>query len=170
MKQLAMMRHAKSDWGHPGLTDFDRPLNKRGRKAARAIGKELRHREIAFDQVVSSPAQRAKESVERLTDGLEYEPHVRFEPQMYLPTTETLTKVIQALPDEAKTVMIVGHNPGFHDLVLRLTKDDDDGHRERICGNFPTAAFSLISFPVERWGDIRPATGEIRELILPREL
>ena len=170
MKQLAMMRHAKSDWGHPGLTDFDRPLNKRGRKAARAIGKALRHREITFDEVVSSPAQRAKETVERLADGLKYQPKVRFEPAMYLPSTSTLTNVIHALPDDLATIMIVGHNPGFHDLVLRLTREDGDGHRQRIEGNFPTAAFSLISFPVERWADIEPAIGEIRELILPREL
>ncbi|HET7710110.1 MAG TPA: histidine phosphatase family protein [Sphingomicrobium sp.] len=170
MKQLAILRHAKSDWGNPGLTDFDRPLNKRGRKAAKKVGRELHSRGLTFDQIVCSPAARARETVERFAIGFEGVPEVRFEPNLYMCSTGTLISVINALPDDARTVMIVGHNPGFHDIVLRMTKPDGDGMREKVGANYPTGAFALIDFPVEHWADVEPATGEIRQVIFPREL
>ena len=170
MKQLAILRHAKSDWGNPGLTDFDRPLNKRGRKAAKKIGRELKGRGLAFDQIVSSPAQRAKETVERFRIGYEQDCSVRFDPTIYLASTGTLLGLVNGLPDDAGTVMIVGHNPGFHDIVLRLTRENGDGLREKVGANFPTGAFALIDFPADKWADVEPATGEIRQVIFPREL
>ena len=170
MKQLAILRHAKSDWGNPGLTDFDRPLNKRGRKAAKKIGRILRERGLSFSQIVSSPAQRAKETVERFRIGYEQDCDVRFEPTIYLASTGTLLGLVNGLPDDAGTVMIVGHNPGFHDIVLRLTRETGDGLRNKVGANFPTGAFALIDFPADKWAEVEPATGEIRQVIFPREL
>jgi phosphohistidine phosphatase len=170
MKQLAILRHAKSDWGNPGLTDFDRPLNKRGRKAAKKMGRILRERGLAFGRIVSSPAQRAKETVERFRIGYEQDCDVRFEPSIYLASTGTLLGLVNGLPDDAGTVMIVGHNPGFHDIVLRLTRENGDGLRDKVGANFPTGAFALIDFPVDKWADVQPASGEIRQVIFPREI
>ncbi|HVH37004.1 MAG TPA: histidine phosphatase family protein [Sphingomicrobium sp.] len=170
MKQLAIFRHAKSDWGNPGLTDFDRPLNKRGRKAAKKVGRELKSRGLALDQIVCSPATRAKETVERFAVGYESVPAVSYEPKLYMCSTGTLIEIINALPDEAGTVMIVGHNPGFHDIVLRMTRPDGNGMREKVGANYPTGAFALIDFPVGSWAEVEPATGEIRQVIFPREL
>ena len=170
MKQLAILRHAKSDWGNPGLTDFDRQLNKRGRKAAKKMGRILRERGLAFGQIVSSPAQRAKETVERFRIGYEQDCDVRFEPSIYLASTGTLLGLVNGLPDDAGTVMIVGHNPGFHDIVLRLTRENGDGQRDKVGANFPTGAFALIDFPVDKWADVQPASGEIRQVIFPREI
>lgn len=170
MKQLAIFRHAKSDWGNPGQTDFERPLNKRGRKAAKKVGRALRSRGFAFDQIVSSPATRARETVERFGIGYEQIPEVRLEPRLYMCSTGTLMELINGLPDDARTVMIVGHNPGFHDIVLRMTKADGNGFREKVGANYPTGAFALIDFPVEHWADVEPASGEIRQVIFPREL
>jgi phosphohistidine phosphatase len=170
MKQLAILRHAKSDWGNPGLTDFDRPLNKRGRKAAKKVGRELLSRGLTFDRIVSSPATRARETVERFGLGYGQNPEVCFEPGLYMCSTGTLIGVINALPDAAQTVMIVGHNPGFHDIVLRMTKLDGDGLRDKVGANFPTGAFALIDFPVDHWAEVEPASGEIRQVIFPREL
>jgi len=170
MKQLAILRHAKSDWGNPGLTDFDRPLNKRGRKAAKKIGRVLKERGLAFGQIVTSPAQRAKETVERFLIGYEQDLDVRFEPTIYLASTGTLLGLVNGLPDDAGTVMIVGHNPGFHDIVLRLTRENDDGLRDKVGANFPTGAFALIDFPADKWVDVEPASGEIRQVIFPREI
>jgi len=170
MKQLAIFRHAKSDWGNPGQTDFERPLNKRGRKAAKKVGRVLREQGFACDQIVCSPATRAKETVERFEKGYESLPALSFEPRLYMCSTGTLIEVINALPDEAQTVMIVGHNPGFHDIVLRMTKSDGNGYREKVGANYPTGAFALIHFPVECWADVDPSSGEIRQVIFPREL
>ena len=170
MKQLAILRHAKSDWGNPGQTDFERPLNKRGRKAGKKVGRELRTRGLTFDLIVSSPATRARETVERFEKGYESLPAVAIEPRLYMCATGTLIEVINGLPDDAQTVMIVGHNPGFHDIVLRMTRANGNGLREKVGANYPTGAFALIDFPVEHWADIEPATGEIRQVIFPREL
>ncbi|HEX6218263.1 MAG TPA: histidine phosphatase family protein [Sphingomicrobium sp.] len=170
MKQLAILRHAKSDWGNPGLTDFDRPLNKRGRKAAKKVGRELNQRGLAFDLVVSSPATRARETVERFCLGFEHPLSVQFEPAIYLASTGALLGVINALPEETGTVLIVGHNPGFHDIVLRLTREDSNGFRHKVGANYPTGAFALIDFPAGKWADVTPASGEIRQVIFPREL
>ena len=170
MKQLAIFRHAKSDWGNPGQTDFERPLNKRGRKAAKKVGRELRNRGLSFDEIVSSPAARARETVERFCLGFEHAISVRFEPTIYLASTGTLIGLINGLADEANAVMIVGHNPGFHDIVLRMTKPDEHCLRERVVANFPTGAFALVDFPVDRWADVEPSTGEIRQVVFPREL
>ena len=170
MKQLAIFRHAKSDWGNPGLTDFDRPLNKRGRKAAKKVGRELLGRGLTFDQIVSSPATRAQQTVERFSEGYGAVPQVRFEPTLYMCSTGTLIGIINALPDDAQRVMIVGHNPSFHDIVLRMTKSDVNGMRDKVGANYPTGAFALIDFPVERWAEVEPASGEIRQVIFPREL
>jgi len=170
MKQLAIFRHAKSDWGNPGQTDFERPLNKRGRKAAKKVGRELRSRGLTFDQIVSSPATRARETVDRFALGYEAMPEVRLEPSLYMCSTGTLISVINCLPDDAGTVMIVGHNPGFHDIVLRMTKPDGNGLRAKVGANYPTGAFALIDFAVNRWADVEPSSGEIRQVIFPREL
>ena len=170
MKQLAILRHAKSDWGNPGQTDFERPLNKRGRKAAKKVGRELKRRGLAFDQIVCSPATRAKETVERFENGYESLPPVSFEPKLYMCSTGTLIDIICGLPDDRQIVMIVGHNPGFHDIVLRMTRADGNGMRDKVGANYPTGAFALIDFPVDRWADVEPGSGEIREVIFPREL
>ena len=170
MKQLAILRHAKSDWGNPGQTDFERPLNKRGRKAAKKVGRVLREQGLTFDAIVSSPATRAKETVERFAIGYESLPRLHFEPAIYLSSTGTLIGIINGLPEDAETVMIVGHNPGFHDIVLRMTKENGNGLREKVGANYPTGAFALIDFAVERWADVEPASGEIRQVIFPREL
>jgi phosphohistidine phosphatase len=170
MKQLAILRHAKSDWGNPGQTDFERPLNKRGRKAAKKVGRALKAGGFACDQIVSSPATRARETVERFEIGYESLPPVRYEPNLYMCSTGSLISVINALPDDAETVMIVGHNPGFHDIVLRMTKENGNGLREKVGANYPTGAFALIQFPADSWAEVEPASGEIKQVIFPREI
>ena len=170
MKQLAILRHAKSDWGNPGQTDFERPLNKRGRKAAKKVGRALKAQGFACDRIICSPATRARETVERFEKGYESLPPVSFEPKLYMCATGTLIDVINGLPDDAGTVMIVGHNPGFHDIVLRMTRANGNGLREKVGANYPTGAFALIEFPAERWAQVEPSTGEIRQVIFPREL
>ena len=170
MKRLTIIRHAKSDWGDPGLDDFDRPLNERGRKAARRVGEELKRRKIAFDQVIASPAVRVRQTLERLVDGYGRDLVVRFAPDLYLAGSGDLLTMVQRLPDELERPLIVGHNPGLETLVHNLAREDDGGLRAKVAGKFPTGAAAVIDFGANRWSEVRPATGTIAELILPREL
>ena len=170
MKRLTILRHAKSSWGDPRLDDFDRPLNERGRKAAALVGKELKRRKLAFDPVMASPAVRVRQTLERLAEGYGKELTVRFVPELYLASSDDLLRMIQELPEELERPLIAGHNPGLQMLVHSLARDDNDGLRAKVAGKFPTGAAAVIDFGANRWSEVRPGTGTIAELILPREI
>ncbi len=99
MKRLTLLRHAKSSWDAPGLQDFDRPLNKRGREAARLVGRELSRRKLRFDLVLASPAMRVRETLEELADGFGSALDIRFEPRIYLADPDTLLDLVRGLSD-----------------------------------------------------------------------
>ncbi len=169
MKRLAILRHAKSSWDQAGLDDFQRPLNGRGRKAARRMGREMKRRGIAFDLVLASPATRVRETIEGVAQEYPgFDRNLRFEESIYLADSSTLIDLVHAFPDEIETALIVGHNPGLERLVLQLTRDSE--RRSRVAEGYPTAALALIEFAPDRWQSVEPGSGDLVELILPREL
>lgn len=168
MKRLTILRHAKSDWGDAKLDDFDRPLNDRGWKAARRMGSELKHRGIKFDLIIASPAARARETLDGLTEKLKPNVEIRFEPRMYLASEEDLLEIVRDLPESVDAPLFVGHNPGMHQLVLDLTREGSE--RSQIVHKFPTAALAQIELPADRWRDVSQGSGKIAALILSREL
>lgn len=170
MTILAIMRHAKSDWGQPALADFDRPLNERGRKAAKRVGRELKDRRVRFDRVIASPAVRVRETLERLERGYGKQFPVEFDPRVYDATLPTLLELVRTIPGRFHAPLLIGHNPGLHQLALALTSADASSLRDKLTENFPTGALALIEFPAVRWDEIAETTGIVRELILPREL
>lgn len=170
MKRLAILRHAKSSWDDPGLDDFNRPLNERGWKAARRMGRELKHRGLRFDLVLSSTAARTRETIDGIQEKYEFDAPIMFEPQLYLASSADLLQIVRGLDEMVKAPLIVGHNPGLERLVTGLTRDDDEGLRRRVAGKFPTGALAVLELPARHWADIEPGGGEIVELILPKEL
>ena len=169
MKSLTILRHAKSSWAEPGAGDFDRHLNERGQEAARRIGRELKKRNMRFDVVLASAAVRVRETVEALVEGYGQDLEVGVETQIYEASVQTLIGMVRGIPEPAARAMLVGHNPGLQQLVL-LLGSGGDGHRERIEMHFPTAAAAVLDLDVERWTDVSPGFGAIRELILPNEI
>ena len=165
-KRLSILRHAKSDWGDPGLADFDRPLNKRGRAAAKAVRRAINDRGLTFDYILSSPSVRTRETLERL--GLAERAH--WEEALYQATRGMLMRIVKSLPASAESALIVGHNPGVHEIVLDLTRSDQKGRRDSISGKFPTCALASITFDCAEWSELTAGSGTIAELILPREL
>jgi phosphohistidine phosphatase len=170
MTILTVLRHAKSSWDQQGLDDFDRPLNDRGRKAARRIGRELKHRHVRFDRVFASSAIRVRETLDELAKGYDRNLDVSFDDRIYAADVETLIDIVQGIPDEVHAPLLVGHNPGLQELLVRLTRDDDGGLRSKVAAKYPTAAVAIVTLPAPRWEEVAPGSGEIRELILPREL
>jgi phosphohistidine phosphatase len=170
VKRLAVLRHAKSSWGDPGLDDFNRPLNDRGWKAARRMGHELKHRGMHFDLVLASSAARVRETIDGVRETYEFAAPIRFEQRIYLASTEGLLALIQDLPASIEAPLIVGHNPGLERLLVELTSEDRRGFRQRIAGKYPTGALAVVELPVKDWTDIEPGSGEIVELIVPKEL
>jgi phosphohistidine phosphatase len=168
MKTLYVLRHAKSDWGDESLPDFDRPLNHRGHKAARAIGHEMSSRGIHPDLVITSPAVRAKETVERMLHGYGENLPVTENRRIYEAATGGLIEIVRNAPEDADRLLIVGHNPGFQELVVALS--EPSSLREEAEQKFPTGALAEIRFSIARWSELAPGTGQLEDLIKPRDL
>lgn len=160
MKTLLLLRHAKSDWDDSSLRDFDRPLAPRGERDAPRMGKSLRKRGPLPDLIISSPAARAKATTKAIIKAAKIEIEPRFDESIYGATTPELIKLIRRLPHESSRALLVGHNPGFEDLVGRLT-----GSHQRM----PTAALALIEFQIDRWDDVEDGKGTLVWLLTPKQ-
>src|SRR5215212_7629717 len=112
MKTLILVRHAKSSWDTPGLSDFDRPLNERGKKDAPEMAKRVKEKDIKIDQFVSSPAKRAKKTAKYFAEEFNADKNdIKLEEELYLATPSAFSNTIDKLDDEHKTVAMFAHNP-----------------------------------------------------------
>jgi phosphohistidine phosphatase len=158
MHMLYLLRHAKSSWKEDA-PDHERPLSRRGREAARRVGRQLPAATGALDLVLCSSARRACETLELVLAGFAPRPHILIERELYLASREGLLQRLRQLAEEDSNVLLIGHNPALHELALALAKPDAPAFRALAYGKFPTAA--RVSFRVEtRWaalGRPRPA-------------
>lgn len=161
MKTLLLLRHAKSSWDEPGLRDFERPLAGRGKRDAPRMGEALRERGPLPDYVLSSPAQRARSTMKAFIKAAGVDITPQFEEGIYEASSAELMKIARRLPDTSACALMVGHNPGFEDMVSRLT-----GSFERM----PTAALACIEFDTERWEDMEDGQGKLAWLLTPKQL
>ena len=161
MKTLFLLRHAKSSWDDPSLRDFDRPLNKRGRKAAPLIGKFMWKRKLRPDLVLSSPAKRAAQTTALVVDCAEIETEPRYDERLYGASASGLLEAISRIEDSANEVLLVAHNPGMQDMLERLTGEP---------AQMPTAALARVTLDVERWNDVQEASGHLDWIVRPKEL
>lgn len=168
MKTLTLLRHAKSTWDDPVARDFDRPLNRRGRRAAQTVGKEMRTLGLRFDQVIASPAMRVRETLEEVARGYGGPLDPEFDQRIYLASPETLLDLVRGSDEGVTKLLIVGHNPGLEGLALLLTRGG--GLRNDVAEKYPTATLAEISLPIERWSDVGEGAGELVRFIRPRDL
>ncbi|HLL59097.1 MAG TPA: histidine phosphatase family protein [Allosphingosinicella sp.] len=168
MKILTLLRHAKSTWDDPVARDFDRPLNKRGRRAARTIGREMQAQGLEFDQVIASPAVRVIETLADVEDGYGHPLNPAFDKRVYLASKETLLDIVQGADDRTERLLIVGHNPGLETLAMLLTRGE--GLRAEVAIKYPTATLAEISLPVDHWSETKEGVGTIARFIRPRDL
>ena len=170
MKTLFLLRHAKSSWDDPGCADFDRPLNNRGQAAALAIGAHIKDKGLIPDLIISSPSARTRETLERLQKGMARQVFSQYPKILYLASPETILNTIRTAADSVARLMIAGHNPGMHQLALRLTKAGSHQGYAAMELKFPTAALAEIAFPGEDWANLKEGSGELKRFILPRSL
>jgi len=159
-RELIVVRHAKSAWDTDAASDFDRPLAKRGRKAAPAVGRWMREHGLQPDWVVASSALRVRQTLHRLLPELESEPPVVWVQALYTATLRDLLGTLASCPADRPRVLLVGHNPGLETLVEHLT-----GSVEPL----PTAALVRISLP-DDWTGLTARCGTLEALVRPREL
>ena len=170
MKRVFVLRHAKSDWADPGLSDHDRPLAPRGGRGADLLAAHVRDAGIAPDVVLCSTALRARQTFERVAKGLPAGTTVYHEPRLYGPGPDELIRRLQELPDDVASAMLVGHNPGLEELVLELAADGSPGLLERVETKFPTAALATLDAAVDKWSDINAGTATLTALVTPSDL
>ena len=170
MKTLTLLRHAKSSWDNPAASDFDRPLNKRGHRAARTIGRELKAQGLDFDVVIASPAARVVETLADVEEGYGGPIRPHYDARVYLASAATLLKLVREADDGAERLLLVGHNPGLEALALLLTRDDGNGLRAEMAAKYPTATVAEIALPIDHWRDATAGDGELARFIRPRDL
>jgi len=168
MKRLTLLRHAKSTWDDPVARDFDRPLNRRGRKAARAVGAEMRRLGLEFDAVVASPAVRVKETIADVEQGYGRPLGAEFDKRVYLATTDVLVEIVRGTDDAVERLLLVGHNPGLESLAIEFT--GGSALRDEVATKYPTGALAEIELPAAEWADVRSGTGRLTRFVRPRDL
>ena len=155
MKELLLIRHAKSSWNNPELSDFDRPLSERGYQNAELMAKRLVDNYISFDYMISSPAKRAK-STALITAKKAGFPssQIVFNEDVYMASLLSLVDIIRDVPSKYSKVALVGHNPNITELINYLVGESIE--------NLPTGFHFLMSFPIQCWSGIKSGSG-IRE-------
>ena len=170
MKTLYFLRHAKSDWSNFDLSDHERSLNTRGQRACAKTGQVLRKRGFSPDRVLCSSAVRAKETLEAVMLAAERTWPVTFEPKLYGASADSILSLIRQQPDTAASLFLIGHNPGFQDLVMGLAgKEKSEGTLARIARKMPTAGFAEISFDTDSFKNIGVGTGLLVDFFKPKD-
>lgn len=170
MRRLILLRHAKSDWSIPGKPDHGRPLNERGRASAPLIGRYMAHHHLVPDRAMVSTALRTRQTFRLVADAFASPPTETGEPRIYEADPETLFAVIRETPADIHTLLVVGHNPGLHDVAILLIGAGDHDARERLHEKMPTGALAVIDFTTDDWRSIRPGAGRLDRFVTPRAL
>jgi len=160
-RTLYLLRHAKSSWKDASVRDFDRPLKGRGRDAAKQIGKRLADEKLQPELVVCSPAVRTRETADIVLKHAHLKVDPTFDERIYEASLRDLLQVVGDIPDDKQVAMMIGHNPGFEELVAFLS-----GEHRRM----PTCALAKIRLDVASWKDVRAGEGTLEWFVTPKEL
>ncbi|MGZ8183979.1 MAG: SixA phosphatase family protein [Methylobacter sp.] len=165
-RELLLLRHAKSDWSID-MDDFSRPLKKRGRRAAKQVGRWLREQHLIPDTILSSPATRTLATAKRVCRQLDIdESTIVCDPGIYEADAQTLLAILKNLCHERR-VLLVGHNPGLENLLIKLIPHSVPLSANGKC--LPTAALAQLSFKGD-WTELAEGCAKLVSLIRPDSL
>jgi len=159
MKTVYFARHAKSDWNQPGVSDFDRPLNKRGYIDSSAMAIKIQPGSCV-EKIISSDAVRALETATEYKNHLTPDSAIIQNHALYLASHLDIAKVLQSTPDEYSSVMVVGHNPGMSDVVNYFI--------EQSVNDMPTCSVAIIQFDVKGWSELKGQSGHLQAFETPK--
>ena len=168
MHMLHLVRHAKSSWKHD-VEDHERPLSRRGGEAARRVGKHLPKMVGTLDLVLCSSALRSRQTLDLVLAGFSPQPRRAIEDELYLATREELTDRLRHLAEEDGSVLLIGHNPGLHDLAIALADPSSPNFRALASGKFPTAAYASFQSP-DRWSGLGRSRLVLVDYVTPDSL
>jgi phosphohistidine phosphatase len=173
MRQLILLRHAKSSWDDPALPDHARPLNARGKRAAAVMAAVMRDLGLAPDAVLVSSARRTLQTLEALSP-LPDSPIVEPMDDLYLASWTRMLDAVRSAPETVRSLLLIGHNPGMHDLALALAGPEEMARgtapgTRRLAGGYPTAALAEFSVATP-WRALGEGEARLIRFIAPNDL
>jgi phosphohistidine phosphatase len=169
MRRLLLLRHAKTERAKPGERDSDRELTPRGRSDASMIGAYMARHGFVPDLALVSPATRAEETWSLIAAAFAEPPRVIKERLLYNAGADRLDGIIREAGD-ARALLVVGHNPGLHDLAVALIASGDTTARERVNDKLPTSGLVVIDLPFDNWSRLKAKAGRLERFVSPRLL
>lgn len=170
MRHLYLLRHAKSGWDDESLDDHDRPLEPRGERACEAIGPLLARAVPGPQLALCSSARRAVDTMERVLTHLSPVPPLRIDASLYLAGTSDLRAALAQVEERFSSVLMVGHNPGMHQLAVELAGEGDAEALEKLGRKLPTAALVELRLAGDDWSQTAPGAGRLVRFARPRDL
>ena len=161
MKNLFLLRHAKSSWDSPQLEDFDRPLSRRGVSDALSLSEYIAKHQIIFNLVLSSPSERTQSTSDLILIDMNPAPVIKLKESIYHGEAITIISLIKGQDDLLENILVIGHNPGLHNLMEALTK--------KTIQKVPTCSFIKLS-NFDSWKDLDANILDIEFLITPKDL
>jgi phosphohistidine phosphatase len=168
--RLMLLRHAKSEKAEPGLRDHERRLNDRGERDAETIGAYLARHGLLPDLVAVSTSQRTRQTWEHVAAMLSASPPASFEERLYNAGAEAILAVVKETKPAVRTLMVIGHNPGLHEVARLLIASGDVEARERLNEGLPTTGLAVIDFAGKNWRKLHPHGGRLERFVTPRSL
>jgi phosphohistidine phosphatase len=161
MRTLYLIRHAKSSWKDETLPDFERPLKSRGREAAEQMGRFLASKKVTVAALISSPSVRTRQTIDLILRHVQLGVEPQFDQRIYEASLRTLVQVLLEIPDDKKSAMLVGHNPGMEELLAFLTRESR---------HMPTCALAKISIDGSSWQEAGRGAGKLEWFVTPKDL
>ena len=162
MKTIYLVRHAKSSWKYPDLDDFERPLNKRGRKNAPFMGKVLKKLKVASDLVLSSPANRAAMTARIIAASINYPlENIRYNEAIYEFSESALIHLVKRIDDAVNKAMVVGHNPAINGMANYIA--------DQSISNIPTCGVFCVELDISSWTKISEYCGKLKFFEFPKK-
>lgn len=170
MKTIYLLRHAKSSWKNPTLADFDRPLNKRGKSAAKIMAAHLADRKLKPDLILCSAAKRTVSTLKSVRSQLGTDLPAIVDEAFYHAGVGEMVRNLRALDDDVGSVLLIGHNPGMEDLAHFLVGGGDEEAYSRMVIKFPTAALAVFHADITDWKKIERDGAKLISFVCPRDL
>jgi phosphohistidine phosphatase len=171
VKTILLLRHAKSDWATPDLDDHDRPLNRRGERAAEAMADHIAQHCPRPDLILCSTAIRTRQTLAPLVRRLASPaPPLALEKGLYLASEDALLDRLQVVPDTAGTVLLIGHNDGIWQLAEALAGDGPSELLGALREKYPTGTLAILRTPARHWRDLAAGTAQLKAFVRPRDL
>jgi phosphohistidine phosphatase len=171
VKTILLLRHAKSAWSDPRLDDHERPLNRRGEQAAKAMAAHIARREPRPDLILCSTALRTRQTLAPLIKLLDAPaPPIALEKGLYLASEDFLMAHLQAVGDEVATVLLIGHNDGIWHLAEALARSGTADALAALREKYPTGTLATLRCPDGPWRDLAAGGAELVAFVRPRDL